>query len=121
LQEQGHRLADDTVVTVKGRIDRRDEARIGFMAQEITVLENLDTSTNAPLHLRVPAASLSELKIHQLRRILRDHPGESPVYLHVTSMGNVQRLRLGDEFCVDLDRVVPELRVAFGHDAIVPS
>jgi len=116
LMEQGHKLADDAIVTVKGRVDRRDESRLGFMAQDITVVEALDTSTSAPLHLRAPAAQLSELKIHQLRRILRDHPGESTVFLHI---GQGKILRLADEFCVDLDRVVPELRVAFGHDAVM--
>jgi DNA polymerase-3 subunit alpha len=116
LAEQGHKLHDDAIVTVKGRIDRRDESRLGFMAQDITVLEALDTSSSIPMHLRVPAAALSELKIHQLRRILRDHPGESAVFLHI---GSGKILRLPDEFCVDLDRVVPELRVAFGHDAVM--
>src|SRR3712207_8582936 len=57
-----------SIVLVKGRIDRRDESRLGFMAQDVTVAENLDASTNAPLHLRIPASALSELKIHQLRR-----------------------------------------------------
>jgi DNA polymerase-3 subunit alpha len=116
LIEQGHKLVDDAIVTVKGRIDRRDESRLGFMAQDVTVLESLDTSATLPLHLRVPAAALSELKIHQLRRILRDHPGQSAVFLHI---GQGKVLRLSDEFCVDLDRVVPELRVALGHDAVM--
>ncbi len=116
LMEQGHKLSNDAIVTVRGRIDRRDDNRLGFMAQDITVLEALDTSTMAPLHLRVPAIALSELKIHQLRRILRDHPGDSTVYLHI---GQGKILRLADDFCVDLDRVVPELRVAFGHDAVM--
>ena len=116
LVEQGHKLVDDAIVTVKGRIDRRDDARLGFMAQDITILEGLDTSSSAPLHLKVPAAALSELKIHQLRRILRDHPGASMVYLHI---GQGKILRLADEFCVDLDRAVPELRVALGHDAVM--
>jgi hypothetical protein len=29
-----------------------------------------------------------------------------------------ERVRLTEEFCVDLDRVVPEIRMAFGHSAI---
>jgi DNA polymerase-3 subunit alpha len=116
LMEQGHKLVDDAIVTVKGRIDRKDESRLGFMAQDVTILEGLDTSSTMPLHLKVPAAALSELKIHQLRRILRDHPGESSVFLHI---GQGKILRLADEFCVDLDRVVPELRVALGHDAVM--
>ncbi len=116
LMEQGHKLLDDVIVTVKGRIDRKDESRLGFMAQDVTILDGLDTSSTLPLHLRVPAVALSELKIHQLRRILRDHPGDSMVFLHI---GQGKILRLADEFCVDLDRVVPELRVALGHDAVM--
>ena len=50
LTEQGHKLIDDAIVTVKGRIDRRDEVRIGFMAQDVQILEGLDTGSAAPLH-----------------------------------------------------------------------
>jgi DNA polymerase III subunit alpha len=116
LTEQGHKLIDDAIVTVKGRIDRRDETRVGFMAQDVQIIEGLDTASAAPLRLRVPATSLNELKIHQIRKILREHPGESPVYLHI---GHGKVLRLADDYCVDLDRVVGELRMALGHDAVV--
>ena len=30
-----------------------------------------------------------------------------------------EKVRLTDEFRVDVDRVVPEIRMSFGHDAIV--
>ena len=116
LTEQSHKLIDDAIVTVKGRIDRRDETRVGFMAQDVRILEGLDTGSAAPLRLRVPATSLTELKIHQIRKILREHPGDSPVYLHI---GQGKVLRLADDFCVDLDRVVGELRMALGHDAVM--
>ena len=116
LTEQSHKLIDDAIVTVKGRIDRRDETRVGFMAQDVQILEGLDTGSAAPLRLRVPATSLTELKIHQIRKILREHPGDSPVYLHI---GQGKVLRLADDFCVDLDRVVGELRMALGHDAVM--
>ncbi len=116
LMEHGHKLLDDQIVTVKGRLDKRDESRVGFMAQDIQVVEHLDTAAAAALHLRMPATSLNELRIHQLRRILREHPGDSPVYLHI---GNNKMVRLGDDFAVDLDVVVGELRVAFGHDVVM--
>ncbi len=116
LTEQGHKLSDDAIVTVRGRIDRRDESRLGFMAQDVTIVEGLETGASLPLHLRVPAASLSESAIGRLRQILSEHPGDSHVYLH---LGQGKILRLADDFCVDLDRVVPELRVALGHDAVM--
>ena len=116
LMEQGHKLVDDAIVTVKGRLDRKDETRVGFMAQDVAVLEGLDTGSAPPLRLRLPANMLNELKIHQLKRILRDHPGESQVFVE---LGAGKTLRLADDYCVDLDRAVGELRVAFGHDAVM--
>ena len=82
---------------------------------DVTV-EGLDTASAASLRLRVPSTSLNELKIHQIRKILRDHPGDSAVYLHI---GHGKILRLADEFCVDLDRAVGELRMLLGHDAVM--
>ena len=52
LMEQGHKLVDDAIVTVKGRLDRRDEARVGFMAQDVSILEGLDTASAPPLRLQ---------------------------------------------------------------------
>ena len=115
LVEHGHKLTDDAIVTVRGRLDRRDESRVGFMAQDVTVLEGLASGTAPPVRLRIPANVLNELKVHQLRRVLRDHPGDSPVFVHI---GQGKVLRLADDFCVDLDRVVGELRMVLGHDAV---
>mgnify|MGYP003551492739 CR=1 FL=1 len=64
----------------------------------------------------MPATSLNELKIAQIKKILREHPGDSPVYLHI---GQGKVLRLADEFRVDLDRVVGGLRMALGPDAVM--
>ncbi len=116
LLEHGHKLLDDQIVTVRGRIDRRDETRLGFMAQDIQVVEHLDTAAAPPLHIRMPASVLNELRIHQLRKILREHVGDSLVYLHI---GNGKMVRLADDYRVDLDHVVGELRIAFGHDAVM--
>lgn len=116
LIDQGSKLVDDAIVTVKGRLDKRDETRVSFMAQDIQIVEGLDTAAGSPLHLRVPATSLNEVRIGQIKRVLSAHPGASPVHLHI---GGGKVLRLSDEFCVDLDRVVGELRILLGHDAVI--
>jgi DNA polymerase-3 subunit alpha len=115
LQEQGHKLEDDVIVTVKGRLDRRDESRFGLIAQTITVL-SLSEGAVPALRLKLPSTSLDELRIQRLKRILRDHPGDSVVQIDI---GQGKVLRLSDEFRVDIDRSVGELRMAFGHDAVV--
>ncbi|BAN02276.1 DNA polymerase III subunit alpha [Ilumatobacter coccineus] len=116
LAEQGHKLEDDLIVSVKGRLDRRDESRFGIIGQTITVLQGLDDGPAAPLRLRLPASSLDELKVQRLKRILNEHPGESVV---MVDLGQGKILKLADEFRVDLDRSVGELRMAFGHEAVL--
>ena len=55
LAEQGHKLEDDLIVSVKGRLDRRDESRFGIIGQTITVLQGLDDGPAVPLRLRMPS------------------------------------------------------------------
>ncbi len=100
----------------KGRLDRRDESRFGLIGQTINVLSGLEDGPAAPLRLRLPSTSLDELKIQRLKRILRDHPGDSIV---MVDTGGGRILRLADEYRVDLDRSVGELRMAFGHEAVL--
>jgi DNA polymerase-3 subunit alpha len=115
LQEHGHKLVDDLVVAVRGRLDRRDEARINLICQGVEVLQGLESGPAPTITLRLPATSLDELKIQRLKRILRDHPGDSAVMLDLGG----QVLRLADDFRVDVDHSVGELRMAFGHDAVL--
>jgi DNA polymerase-3 subunit alpha len=114
LVEHGHKLADDLVVAVRGRLDRRDESRMQVICQGVEVLTGLESGPAAPLTLRLPATSLDELRIQRLKRILREHPGDSIVMLDL----GTQLLRLSDEFRVNVDLAVGELRMAFGHDAV---
>ncbi|HYN34963.1 MAG TPA: DNA polymerase III subunit alpha [Ilumatobacteraceae bacterium] len=116
LAEQGHKLEDDLIVAVRGRLDRRDESRFGLIGQTVTVLSGLTDGPAAPLRLRLPSTSLDELKIQRLKRILREHPGDSVVMVDI---GQGKVLKLADEFRVDLDRSVGELRMAFGHEAVL--
>ena len=61
-------------------------------------------------------SQLSEALIGELKGSLREHPGESQVFLHI---GDRQVLRLPDQFCADLSGgFVGQLRV-FGPDALV--
>jgi DNA polymerase-3 subunit alpha len=115
LAEVGHLLRDDAIVAVRGRLDRRDDARVGVMAQKIEVLENLGVGPRRVTITRA-AAAIDEATIDRLRAILTEFPGDAPVYL---DMGADNVIRLGDEFSIDLDRAIGDLRVAFGDDVTV--
>ena len=116
LVEQGHKLEDDIIVAIKARLDKRDESRFGLIALDLQVLSGLGDGPAPPMRLVLPSHALDELKIQRLKRILRDHPGDSVVHVEI---GHGKVLRLADDFRVDIDRAVGELRMAFGHDAVL--
>jgi DNA polymerase-3 subunit alpha len=114
MQEYGMLLADDAIVVVKGRLDGREEpAKI--VAMEVT-RPQLVLDGGPPLRLVLPAATLSETMVTTVKRILLDHPGDSPVYLKV----GTKTLRLPDEFNVDTSNgLVAELRTVLGESGVI--
>lgn len=113
MQEVGHLLADDAVVCVRGRLDlREDEAKLICMElrRPELVLDGAE-----PLHLDLPINALSDDRVDRLRQLLVDHPGESPVFLHVGS----KTIRLADGFNVEArNGLLGELRVLLGPSCI---
>jgi DNA polymerase-3 subunit alpha len=115
MTEHGHKLAEDAVVIVRGRVDTRDDAP-KLIAQTIDVVEVAAIQVE-PLRLRVPPQLLSEAKVAHLRRLLADHPGESPVFLQ---LGERRVVRLPERWNVDPSNgLVGQLREALGPTAIL--
>jgi hypothetical protein len=70
----------------------------------------------APLRISLPLPSLTDALLQRLKQLFVDHPGPSPVFLHVG--GKV--LRLPDDLSVDArSGVVAEVRVLLGPNAVV--
>jgi DNA polymerase-3 subunit alpha len=114
MQQFGHLLVDDAVVCVKGRVDGRDD-QPKLMATDIQIFEPI-TDGAPPVRIKVSPNALSEHLLGGLKGLLREHPGESQVFLH---LGERQVVRLPDEFNVDASNgLVAELRVLLGPDAI---
>jgi DNA polymerase-3 subunit alpha len=115
MTEHGHKLADDIVVCVKARVDKREEAP-KLIAMEIEVFEGISDGA-PPLHVSVALNRVNAGLIDDLKGLFREHPGESQVFLH---LGERQVLRLPDEFCVDLSGgLAGHLRVLLGPDALL--
>ncbi len=114
MMDQGYKLADDAIVTIRGRVDNREDTA-KFIASDIAIVEGLDENA-PPLRLKLSLHALNEALIDKLKLLLMEFPGDSRVFLHV---GDHKVLRLADDFCVNLERVVGELRIIFGHDAVM--
>ena len=109
-------LADDAVVIVRGRLERRDDTPRLFASEVRLVEANPQT---APLRIKIPLNLQNRDGLKQLQALLRDHPGDSPVDLHLSDR---KVMRLPAEMSVDTGNGLPaELRVLLGASAIVAA
>lgn len=104
------------IVAVRGRVDRRDDTRVGFMAQKMEVIENLTMTGPRTVRMKLSASAVDEDTIDRLKAILTEFPGDAPVIL---DMGPGKVLQLADAFSVNIDKAIGDLRVAFGDAVIV--
>ncbi|MFD1719288.1 DNA polymerase III subunit alpha [Georgenia deserti] len=91
-------LAEDTIITVRGRLNRRDEVPTIY-AQEMTLPDVSDTE-NGPVSVTLPENRCTGPVVEQLRGILANHPGPAEVRLHLTKPGRATVMRLSDQLRV---------------------
>ena len=114
MGDYGSLLQNDAVVVVRGRLDlREDQPKLIAMEVRRPLLEAVDAQE---LRIALPLGALTDETVSRLKGILGDHPGGSPVLLHVGE----KVLKLPPEFNVDSrNGLVGELRVLLGASAIV--
>jgi DNA polymerase-3 subunit alpha len=114
MSDIGHLLADDAVLIVKGRIDKRDD-QPKFIAMDVEVFEGI-TDGAPPLFLKISPHRVDARLVDELKATLTRFPGEARVILHLGD----QKLRLSEEFCVSTNGgLIGELRVLLGPGAII--
>ncbi len=114
MQEFGSLLTDDAIVCVKGRVDAREEP-VKLVVMDVKRPE-LVSDGGPPVRVSLPLGALTDSLVRGLKHILAEHPGDSPVYLHVGD----KILRLPDEFNVNARRgLLGELKVLLGPHALV--
>ncbi|MEE3115765.1 MAG: OB-fold nucleic acid binding domain-containing protein [Actinomycetota bacterium] len=117
MTEHGHKLDEDAIVLVRGRLDGRREGVPKFLCHEVEVVEMGDLPSSRPVRVRLPIEQVSESTVDELKALLAAHPGDAEVYLH---LGDRQVLRLPADYCVNPSGgLVGELRVLLGAEAVV--
>jgi DNA polymerase-3 subunit alpha len=94
----GAHLAQDAVLLVRGKVDRRDEG-LQIIASDVSV-PDLSEAHVGPVVLALPATRCTPGLVTSLREILASHPGTTEVQLRLESRGRVTVMRLDDGFRV---------------------
>jgi DNA polymerase III subunit alpha len=93
-------IADDAIVIVKGKVDRRDDVP-KLIAMDMTI-PDLTTGEDgtAPIVLQLPVTKCVPPVVEQLRDVLRTHPGTTEVHLRLRGNQKTTVVRLDDKLRV---------------------
>jgi DNA polymerase III subunit alpha len=93
-------IADDAIVIVKGKVDRRDDVP-KLIAMDMTI-PDITTSADggAPFVLQLPVTRCVPPVVESLRDVLRTHPGTTEVHLRLRGNQKTTVVRLDDKLRV---------------------
>jgi DNA polymerase-3 subunit alpha len=121
LEKCEESLGVDSIVTVKGRVDQKEEGRTTVVAQTVEPFRPdaeavararaaaVEAARPKPVHIRLGDGARFATMIEELRGVLGNFPGGSEV---VIELSDRRRVRLGNEFRVE---PTPGLRAELEH------
>jgi DNA polymerase III subunit alpha len=92
-------LAEDAVVLVKGKVERREDVP-RLMALEMTVPDLTAAAAAQPLILHVPDSRITPQSAPRLREVLASHPGMTEVRVRMRGRESTTVLKVGDHLRV---------------------
>jgi DNA polymerase-3 subunit alpha len=97
-QLAGSLLAEDAIVTVRGRLSRsKDQPEI--RGEEVT-LPDLDDGPSGPVVVSLPITRCTPPVVDQLKEVLRTHPGVTEVHLRLLGRQQTTVMRVDDRLRV---------------------
>jgi len=110
--------ATERILVVKGRVDHKQQGETKLIALEVTAFEAVAERTEIRFKLDARAARAG--LVRDLAHLVKDYPGESPVYVALETSLGPKTLALGPDYRVAIDTdFLTEARTLLGADAIV--
>jgi DNA polymerase-3 subunit alpha len=91
-------IAEDAIITVKGRLDRRDDVP-KLIAMDVTV-PDMSVSDGGPFVVSMPVTRCVPAVVEQLKEVLTSHAGTTEVHLRLRGNQRTTVVRLDDKFRV---------------------
>ncbi len=107
----------ERIVIVKGRVDHKQAGETKLIALELTGFEAV--RERREVRVAIDAREAPAGVIEELARLVREYPGESPVYLALETSAGPKTLALGPEYRVQPDSdFLAEAKALLGEAAI---
>src|SRR5690606_8450206 len=113
----GQYVAEDAIVVVRGRVDRRDEAP-RVMAMDLSIPDLSARDDVKPVVLSLPPARCTPPLVERLREVLVSHPGTAEVHLKLVNGTKTTLLRLGPLRVAPTTALMADLKALLGAGAV---
>jgi DNA polymerase-3 subunit alpha len=116
-EEHGIHLAEDAVLLVRARIDKREDAP-RLMAMEVAV-PDVSQGPRGPIVITLPANRCTPPVVERLKDVLAGHPGATEVHLSLLSAGRSTVVRIDDRLRVaPTPALMADLKQLLGPNAV---
>jgi DNA polymerase III subunit alpha len=110
-------LAEDVVIVVKARVDKRDDTP-RLMGLEISV-PDINQGPRGPVVVSIAAQRCTPPVVERLKEVLRAHPGTTEVHLRLESPGRNTMMKLDEGLRVSASpSLMADLKQLLGSSAI---
>jgi DNA polymerase-3 subunit alpha len=113
----GQWVAEDAIVVVRGRVDRRDE-QPRLIAMDLSIPDLTVAEGTRPVVLALPANRCTPPLVERLREVLASHPGPAEVHLKLVNGTRATLLRLGPLRVEPTTALMADLKVLLGPTAV---
>ena len=93
-------LDEDPILVVEGRMEERNGRR-NVIADSLQPFEQMEASS--VLNLRLDAEQIDEARLKELKAVLTQHAGTTPIHLYVMSNGSYRTVAAGEGVRVQID------------------
>jgi DNA polymerase-3 subunit alpha len=113
----GQWIAEDAIVVVRGRVDRRDE-QPRLIAMDLSLPDLTIADGTRPVVVALPANRCTPPLVERLKEVLASHPGPAEVHLKLVTGSRATLLRLGPLRVDPSTALMADLKALLGPTAV---
>jgi DNA polymerase-3 subunit alpha len=113
----GQYIAEDAIVLVRGRVDRRDD-QPRLMAMDLSIPDITTPDTVKPVVVALPQSRCTPPLVDRLKEVLVSHPGPAEVHVRLTNGTKATVLRLAPMRVAPSTALMADLKALLGPSAV---